>query len=160
MLPGVDGSYPMRGLPTEINTRPACYVSNNHNIQRKDKTMARRISDALRTATLDLILKEIQKGTGEKYVKEYRFDSKRKWRFDVAFPGVKLAVEIEGCVWGYGRHNRAAGFLKDMEKYNKATEDCWGILRYTWDEVENGTMKEQVIDAIWNRQNIISYRVG
>ena len=56
------------------------------------------------------------------YGVEYRFHPTRKWRFDAAFPSEKVAVEIEGGVWKYGRHNRASGFLNDMEKYNEAAK--------------------------------------
>jgi len=109
---------------------------------------------------LDVLLKDIQGTTGNKYLKEYRFDAKRRWRFDVAFPAVKVAIEIEGGVWNYGRHNRASGFLKDLEKYNSAVEQGWCILRYTWDEIEKASIYEQIVSTIENRKKIISYRVG
>jgi hypothetical protein len=62
---------------------------------------------------------------------EATFHPSRKWRFDFFFPSHKLAVEIEGGAWIQGRHNRAAGFIKDMEKYNAAAEMGIRILRYT-----------------------------
>lgn len=62
--------------------------------------------------------------------KEYKFYAERKWRIDYAFPDIKLAIEIEGGIWNNGRHNRAKGFIKDMEKYNKLTELGWRLLRY------------------------------
>ncbi len=62
---------------------------------------------------------------------EYRFHPERKWRFDYAYPDKKIAIEQEGGVWIGGRHNRASGFLKDLEKYNAAAVLGWRILRYT-----------------------------
>jgi len=70
-------------------------------------------------------------------VSEYRF-CKRRWRFDYAIPDKKIAIEIEGGVWISGRHNRASGFLKDMEKYNTATILGWRVLRFTPEEFANG----------------------
>lgn len=69
--------------------------------------------------------------------KEFKFHSKRKWRVDYYFEIYaqkriyKIAVEIEGGVWIYGRHNRAKSFLKDMEKYNALTKQKIFLLRYT-----------------------------
>ena len=64
-------------------------------------------------------------------VPEYRFHPKRKWRFDYAWPDYGIALEIEGGVWKRGRHNRGAGYIKDMEKYNAATMQGWRIYRVT-----------------------------
>lgn len=72
----------------------------------------------------------LTEGTGHKPTPEYRFDSERRWRFDYAWPDFKVAVEQEGAVWVQGRHTRGSGFVKDMEKYNRAAELGWRVLRY------------------------------
>ncbi len=59
-------------------------------------------------------------------LQEYRFHPTRRWRFDLAWPSVKLAVEIEGR----GRHQTFMGFAKDAEKYNAALLLGWRVLRY------------------------------
>lgn len=69
---------------------------------------------------------------------EYRFYPKRRWRFDFAWPDLKLALEIEGGSWVYGRHNRPQGFLDDMEKYNAATLLGWKLLRFTPQQIQDG----------------------
>lgn len=66
---------------------------------------------------------------------EYRFHPIRRWRFDYAWPDYKMALEVEGGVWIRGRHNRASGFLKDMEKYNAAAVLGWRILRCVPDDL-------------------------
>jgi hypothetical protein len=68
-------------------------------------------------------------------VAEHRFDEERKWRFDFAFPDALVALECEGGVWTGGRHTRGAGFLKDVEKYNRAALLGWRILRTTPNEL-------------------------
>lgn len=70
--------------------------------------------------------------------KEYRFCPHRRWRLDYAWPEYKLAVEIEGGIWKYGRHNRASGFLSDMEKYNELAIMGWSLLRFTPEQIEMG----------------------
>ena len=66
-------------------------------------------------------------------VKEFKFHPKRRWRFDLAWPELKLAIEIEGGVWIRGRHVRGRGFKEDCEKYNAAVLLGWKVLRYTPD---------------------------
>jgi very-short-patch-repair endonuclease len=61
--------------------------------------------------------------------KEHRFHPTRRWRFDLAWPAHRVALEVEGGVWTGGRHTSGAGFVKDMEKYNAAAGDGWRVLR-------------------------------
>ena len=68
---------------------------------------------------------------GIECVREHRFHPTRRWRFDYAFPACRVAVEIDGGVWTYGRHNRASGYLADMEKFNEAAALGWIILKFT-----------------------------
>ncbi len=74
--------------------------------------------------------------------KEYKFCEDRKWRFDYAFPGQKIAVEQEGGAWSGGRHTRGSGFIKDMEKYNAAVLLGWRVLRYTPDQMTGEAIKD------------------
>ncbi len=67
--------------------------------------------------------------------REWKFDAKRRWRFDYAWPQQMIALEVEGGVWTGGRHTRGAGFVKDMEKYNRAAVLGWRLLRVTPDKL-------------------------
>ncbi len=66
---------------------------------------------------------------------ELKFNPSRKWRFDYAYPDLKIAIEQEGGAYSGGRHTRGTGFIKDMEKYNSAAIMGWRILRYTPDQM-------------------------
>ena len=59
---------------------------------------------------------------------EYKFDLRRRWRFDFAWPDAKVALEIEGGHWigGHGGNR----YEKDMEKYNHAAVN-WRVIRVT-----------------------------
>ena len=70
---------------------------------------------------------------------EYKFTDDRQWKFDIAVPAFKWAIEIEGGAWSKGRHTRGKGFIADMEKYNRATADGWQVLRFTPQQVLDGT---------------------
>lgn len=87
---------------------------------------------------------------GVEVIREHKFHEVRKWRFDYAIPSEKLAIEVEGGVWDYGRHNRADGFLKDMEKYNAAAEDGWRLLRYTPTDLCKTKTINQILNALKN----------
>lgn len=68
--------------------------------------------------------------------REYKFDPKRNSRFDFAWPEQKVACEIEGGTWQRGGHTTGTGYQKDCEKYNRAIELGWRVLRYTPQMVE------------------------
>ena len=78
-----------------------------------------------------LIMAEVP---GVEVVKEHMFHWTRKWRFDYAIPDLKVAIEIDGAVWDYGRHNRPQGYINDMEKLNTAASMGWLVLRFTTDD--------------------------
>lgn len=71
-------------------------------------------------------------------VPEYRFHPTRRWRFDFAWPQVRLAVEIDGATWAGGRHTRGAGFSSDCDKMNAAILLGWRVLRFTGQHVRSG----------------------
>ena len=60
-------------------------------------------------------------------VHEHEFAIDRKFRFDFAWPDIKLAVEIDG--FGYG-HQAQQQMASDNEKANLAVELGWRVLRY------------------------------
>jgi very-short-patch-repair endonuclease len=66
-----------------------------------------------------------------KYETEYKFDSKRKWRFDYCIPDKRVAIEYEGAVFTGGAHTRGMGYSNNCEKYNAAAIQGWKVLRYT-----------------------------
>jgi very-short-patch-repair endonuclease len=83
------------------------------------------------------------------FLREYRFDVKRRWRFDFAIPlgliaNKTLAVEIDGGTWSNGRHNRGSGFEKDRERDAAAMMSGWRVLRVTTNQVKSGKALEWV----------------
>lgn len=72
---------------------------------------------------------------GEEVVMEHRFHPTRRWRFDFAVPGRKLAVEYNGhghTGRGHiGRHATITGMSGDCEKLNEAQRLGWTVLQFT-----------------------------
>lgn len=83
-------------------------------------------------------------------VPEYRFAPPRRFAFDWAWPAHKLALEIEGGIYGRGEkcvycgQRRVAGHTSierlksDLEKYNLAAIMGYRLLRCTVREFERG----------------------
>lgn len=71
---------------------------------------------------------------------ELRFAPPRRWRFDLAWEGLRFYCEIEGGVFlpGGGRHSRGRGYENDCEKYAEALILGWRGLRVTTDMVKDG----------------------
>ena len=88
---------------------------------------------------------------GVECVKEYRFHPTRKWRFDYAFVEHKIAIEVDGGVWINGRHNRAAGYVKDLEKFNAAAAMGWVVIKYTPEQLYRSATFDLIKETIKNR---------
>jgi hypothetical protein len=81
---------------------------------------------------------------------EYVFHPTRKWRFDVAWPLFKLALEVDGGIFIHGGHNRGAQMLKTWEKENEAVARGWRILRCQ----PSGLLKQEMIDLVKRAANL------
>ena len=66
-----------------------------------------------------------------KYIKEHKVVEGRAFRFDIAIPGKKVAIEFEGIFSEKSRHTTLTGYSKDTTKYNIAQLNGWKVLRYT-----------------------------
>lgn len=59
---------------------------------------------------------------------EYVFHVSRQWRFDLAWPWAKVALEVQGGIWTRGRHVRGVALKREWEKLNAAAILGWKIL--------------------------------
>lgn len=85
--------------------------------------------------------------------REYRFDSKRRFRFDFAWPDLLIAAECEGGVWTNGAHSRGKHYTSDCEKYNLAALAGWRIFRFTTDMISDGTAIATIESALIAARN-------
>lgn len=82
---------------------------------------------------------------------EHSFHPVRKWKFDRACLPAKVAVEIEGGVFGFGpkcpacgrrqggAHGTGKQIMRDIEKYNQAAALGWLVFRATPEMIGEAT---------------------
>ena len=81
--------------------------------------------------------------------REYRFAApERQWRFDFAFIAQRIALEVEGGIYVNGRHTRAQGFVKDVEKYNNAALRGWRVFRTVPGHLNDIATLQLIADAL------------
>lgn len=101
--------------------------------------------------TSDMFTLYCQSQLGREPVREHKFHPTRKWRFDYAFPDLKIAIECDGGVFTRGRHVRPQGYLKDMEKFNAAAEAGWVVLKFTPQQLMTAAAIEAIRSTINQR---------
>lgn len=75
---------------------------------------------------------------------EVRVVPYRRWRFDLAWTHLRVAVEIDGGTWTKGRHTRGAGFQSDCQKINAGNLAGWATYRFTGEMVKTGEAAETI----------------
>ena len=91
---------------------------------------------------------------------EVMFAPPRKWRFDYGWPHYKLALEVEGGIFGRGRvcpmchrpaaggHTSIAGLKRDIEKGNAAALLGWRLLRVVPTELNANETIDMIKEAL------------
>lgn len=96
-------------------------------------------------------------------VREYRFHPARRWRFDFAWPDLKLAVEVEGVTYfgknkngsmKLGRHQNGKGLTEDCIKYGEAMRLGWDVYRCTQQLVNDGSALSTIEILLKQKQKV------
>lgn len=81
--------------------------------------------------------------------REHVFHPERNWRFDFAWPGQKVAVEIDGGTRsGRSRHSKGVGYENDCRKANEAALKEWLVYRFTTAMVHSGEAIDCMVRAL------------
>ena len=97
-------------------------------------------------------------------VTEYPFAKlggvKRRYRFDLAIPGPKVALEIHGGAFitrfdggSGGAHHSIEGRARDMAKGNLAAVLGWIVIEVSPKEVSDGTAYDWLVKALESRKS-------
>ncbi|MCW2632768.1 MAG: hypothetical protein JWR88_1730, partial [Pseudonocardia sp.] len=62
------------------------------------------------------------------WVRDY---AELRYRIDIAFPGARLAIEVDGWAW----HSDAERFRADRSRQNALVNAGWRVLRFTWHDL-------------------------
>jgi hypothetical protein len=86
--------------------------------------------------------------------REYRFAPPRRWRLDFFWPNADppLAVEIQGGIWGGGRHVRGQGYINDCDKANACALQNIRLLRFTAEHIHRGDALVLIERALGRRK--------
>ena len=137
-----------------INTVNLPYNDTNYRVMAlvnaKETPKGKGYRKVKQPVTGDLFTTICKTDLGVECVREYKFHSVRRWRFDYAIPAYKIALEVEGGVWVNGRHTRPKGFLGDIEKYNMAAVMGWRVLRVTPSNLYKAATLKMLREAIGN----------
>lgn len=85
----------------------------------------------------EMLLLSMNSALTRGYQREVRFDPKRKWRFDFAWPKSLVAVEIHGMASFATGHRVGNAHEKDYEKMNMAQLQGWLVLQFSGRQVMN-----------------------
>jgi len=93
---------------------------------------------------------QLQAANIEGWVREFRFLKKRRFRFDFAWPDLKVAIEIQGGIHlGHrGGHSSAEGLARDMLKFNYAQIAGWRVLLFTGKDVKTGWAMSWIVEML------------
>lgn len=117
----------MRGVPAEA---PAPKVKK----EPKPKVVKIRLEADVPGSRLErMMVQQLTLTKAPDYIREYRFDTERKWRFDFAWPVMKIAIEVEGSV-----HRIKKQFRGDIQKYAEAMLQGWSVLRVDQNSIKSG----------------------
>lgn len=96
----------------------------------------------------DLLCKYLKLVGIQGWTREYKAIPGRQFRIDIAFPELKVAVEVMGGTWSDGRHTRGAGYATDCEKACLLAGLGWRYLPVTSEQVRTGQALKWVEKAL------------
>ena len=101
------------------------------------------------TSSLEKYLAAMLDEEGIEYVAEYKFHPVRRWRFDIAIPAHKLAIEVQGGIYIHGRHTRGNALEDEYAKINTAVAMGWRVLFATTRLISSGAIVDFVKTIIF-----------
>ncbi len=85
--------------------------------------------------------------------RQFKFHPERRFRYDFAWPQIKLCVDIQGGGFSGGRHSRGIGQEGDHDKANEAQRLGYDVLQFGTKAMDDpAKVIEYVVDFILYRE--------
>lgn len=94
------------------------------------KSLQQRRNNTFSVTPEEQFAELLKEASVAEWTAQHKFHPTRKWRFDFAWPDLKVACEIDGGIFSRGRHVNPRGFIADCEKSNAATQLGWRLFRF------------------------------
>lgn len=85
------------------------------------------------------------------FVTQHKFHPSRRWKFDFAWPLVRVAAEIHGATFAGGRHVNGLGYWGDRIKINAAQRLNWKVFELVAQDVEDQRVLGEILCEIETR---------
>ena len=76
------------------------------------------------------------------YEHQYLYAPSRKFRADFALLGLRVLLEVQGGIYSKQAHGSITGILADNNRLNQATLAGYRVLRFTPEDVADGSARE------------------
>lgn len=94
-----------------------------------------------------LVVELLRAGLGG-FERNYRFDPRRRWEMDFAWPAARVAIEVQGGLHSRGAHVRPEGYTRDARKARRALLMDWKVFPCTAACVRDGSIVADVETAL------------
>ena len=124
-----------------MKREPERWTIEDYNREIRGKTVPIRKPSGTKKDYPGIVYEQLKVCGAPLPIREFIFHPVRRWRFDLAWPERKLALEVDGVVYheaGKGRHQTVSGVEQDCNKFNEALLLNWRILRVTQAQVKSG----------------------
>lgn len=132
----------------QLRKSPAVYALNAKKLNGKAGKSTKGGSLRSVSGLEELALLQIHLAGLPQPKREYVFSTERKFRFDFAWVGQKVALECHGGTWKQGRHTRGKGYASDRFKANLAQLEGWKCIEATAEQIKSGEAIQWVERAL------------
>ena len=109
---------------------------------------AKRAARLRKSPHTAILLQQISRRNLPPPVEEHRPLEARQWRIDLAWPTLRVGIEIQGGAFSGGRHVRGKGYEADRHRNNTLVVAGWRLLEVTPRQIKAAEAIEWIADLL------------